>query len=51
MKKNKKCGSDIGVAFVTFSVGIVIVCLFPLKWIVVLTAILLVVAGVILMKR
>ncbi len=51
MKRNKKCGSEVGVAFVTFSVGIVIVCIFPLKWIVVLTAIMLVAAGVILMKR
>ena len=51
MKRNKKCGSDIGVAFVTFSAGVVIVCLCPLKWIVVLTAVMLVAAGIILMKR
>ena len=50
MKRNKKCGADAGVAFVTFSVGVFIVCIFPMKWIVVLTSVLLIAAGVILMK-
>lgn len=52
MKRNKKCGGgDIGIAFIMFAVGIVAVCVFPSEWIVVFTALMLVTAGIILLKR
>ncbi len=51
MKRNKKCGIDLGICFVMFAVGIVVVCIFPSEWIVVLSAIMLIAAGIILMKR
>ncbi len=51
LKKKKKCGSDIGIAFVMFAVGLITVCIFPSEWIVVFTACMLVTAGIILMRR
>lgn len=46
---NKK--SNVGVVFVAFGIGIVSVIIFPSEWIVVISAIMLVVVGIMLMNR
>lgn len=51
MKKKKKQSEPTGVAFAALGLGIVLVCLFPSKWMIIIMAIALIVAGVMLMKR
>lgn len=52
MKRNSnKNNGRIGIAFVALGFGIVAVCIFPSEWIVVITAVTLVAAGLMLMKR
>lgn len=52
MKRNKKKRPfAAGSAFVFLGVGIVTVCIFPSEWMVVIMAVVLVIAGVTLMKH
>lgn len=52
MKRNSNKKNDrIGIVLTALGIGIVTMCIFPSEWIVAITAITLVVAGVMLMKR
>lgn len=52
MKRNcNKNNSRIGLIFIALGTGIVAVCIFPTEWIVVITAVTLVIAGLMLMKH
>lgn len=52
MKRNKKKRPfAVGSAFVFLGMGIVTVCIFPSEWMVVIMAVVLVVAGIALMKH
>lgn len=48
-KKNKKSGA-MGIALAALGVGIVMVCIFPSKWMVVITASALIAAGILLSR-
>lgn len=50
-KKKKKCSCSPGVAFAALGVGIVMVCIFPSRWMVAIMACALVVAGLMMMKH
>ncbi|MBQ7961641.1 MAG: hypothetical protein IJ289_03500 [Clostridia bacterium] len=50
-RKRNKCPFTPGSAFVFLGVGIVSVCIFPSQWMVVIMAVILVVAGITLMKH
>lgn len=50
-KKKKKCPDAVDIAFAALGIGIVMVCIFPSRWMVAITALALVVAGIMLIKR
>ncbi len=52
MKRNcNKNNSRTGIIFIALGAGIIAVCIFPTEWIVVITAVTLVAAGLMLMKH
>lgn len=50
-KKKKKKSCSPGIALVALGVGVVMVCIFPSRWMVTIMACVLVVAGLMLMKN
>lgn len=51
MRRKKKNKGSIGVTFCALGVGVIMVCLFPSKWMVIIMALALVMAGAMLMKH
>lgn len=50
-RKKNRCPFTPGSAFVFLGVGIVSVCIFPSQWMIVIMAVVLVIAGIVLMNH